>query len=221
MFRIAARFKTTLSECTLKVPREALAALTGAPMSEAELLKLDKSALADVLNEEAAAMEDNGVVIAPASSRDEDDMDASGDDDDEVPLCCCYHKEITLCGISALHGSAVDRDTNGCQNDVSLPNAVRRHFIMQVLRVQKWSSEFFRPLTVVTVCWSVSVVRAMAAHPFIKGKYFADGGIPINAATKNAVPIIRGTMSSPDIAGTTPSDASALPSGAALVRFRG
>eukprot|EP00667_Euglena_gracilis_P001253 EG_transcript_1254 len=50
-----ARFKMTLGECTLKMPREVLAALSSAPMTEAELLKLDKSALAEVLAGEAAA----------------------------------------------------------------------------------------------------------------------------------------------------------------------
>lgn len=45
----------TLGECTLKMPREVLAALSSAPMTEAELLKLDKSALAEVLAGEGAA----------------------------------------------------------------------------------------------------------------------------------------------------------------------
>ena len=40
------------------------------------MLKMDKSALADMLNEEAVAMENDGKVVvnALASSRDEDDM---------------------------------------------------------------------------------------------------------------------------------------------------
>eukprot|EP01012_Entosiphon_sulcatum_P017388 TRINITY_DN22172_c0_g1_i1.p1 TRINITY_DN22172_c0_g1~~TRINITY_DN22172_c0_g1_i1.p1 ORF type:complete len:515 (+),score=40.15 TRINITY_DN22172_c0_g1_i1:23-1546(+) len=46
------RFKSTLSDCTLKMPREVLAALTGAAMLETEVLKIDKTSLADILQEE-------------------------------------------------------------------------------------------------------------------------------------------------------------------------
>ena len=42
-------------------------------------------------------------------------------------------------------------------------------------------------------------VWVTAAHPIIKGNRFADNGMHIHVATKNAMPIIRGNaMSSSD-----------------------
>mmetsp|Transcript_99722 Transcript_99722/g.171752 ORF Transcript_99722/g.171752 Transcript_99722/m.171752 type:complete len:1098 (-) Transcript_99722:32-3325(-) len=76
------RFKTTLSECTLKMSREVLAALSNAAMTEAEMLKLDKSALAEVLAAEASQALDSRTTGGVAASQDPAKQDEAGSGSD-------------------------------------------------------------------------------------------------------------------------------------------